>query len=155
MFCKFCQTDKTAEHFYVSAKTKCKDCTKAAVINHRNENLALVRAYDKLRASMPHRVAARKEYSKTEAGMQSHKAAVLRWANKHPERRRASHIVGNALRDGKLMRWPVCALPECAKKPQAHHPDYSRPLDVVWLCPEHHSQAHAIVANESQLSNVA
>jgi hypothetical protein len=25
---------------------------------------------------------------------------------------------------------------------QAHHEDYSRPLDVVWLCPTHHKARH-------------
>ena len=24
-----------------------------------------------------------------------------------------------------------------------HHPDYDQPLQVVWLCPEHHNQLHA------------
>jgi phosphotransacetylase len=27
---------------------------------------------------------------------------------------------------------------------EGHHPDYDRPLDVVWLCAEHHRQTHAI-----------
>lgn len=25
---------------------------------------------------------------------------------------------------------------------QAHHHDYARPLDVEWLCPKHHAEAH-------------
>jgi hypothetical protein len=49
----------------------------------------------------------------------------------------------------------VCALPECESRPQAHHPDYSKPLDVVWLCDDHHKQAHALVANEPQLKESA
>lgn len=87
---------------------------------------------------------ARAEYAKTEAYAESHEAASLRWAEKYPGRRKAGHIVGNAVRDGKLQRWPVCAIPECCAKPHAHHPDYSAPLAVVWLCPAHHKQAHAI-----------
>jgi hypothetical protein len=31
------------------------------------------------------------------------------------------------------------------EKPEAHHPDYSAPLDVVWLCSAHHKQAHALI----------
>jgi hypothetical protein len=25
---------------------------------------------------------------------------------------------------------------------EAHHPDYSSPLDVVWLCRRHHTDLH-------------
>lgn len=54
---------------------------------------------------------------------------------------RAAHkAVSNAIRDGKLTPLPcqVCGIQEV----EAHHPDYSRPLDVVWLCRHHHSQIH-------------
>lgn len=94
---------------------------------------------------MPHRVAARAEYAGTSAYKVSHEAAAKRWAAKHPERRKANIAVGNAVRAGRLVPWPCCAVPECDGKPQGHHPDYSRPLDVVWLCPTHHDEAHALI----------
>lgn len=28
------------------------------------------------------------------------------------------------------------------EKAQAHHPDYSKPLEVIWLCTTHHLEAH-------------
>lgn len=155
MHCKACHSEKLASEFYVSNKTRCKECVKAAVTEHRLANLERVRAYDRMRGSMPHRVAARADYRRTPAYAESHEAAALRWAAKHPERRKASHIVGNAIRDGKLIPWPVCAVPECADKPQAHHPDYSRPLDVVWLCPAHHKAAHALVADPEDMRRAA
>lgn len=32
---------------------------------------------------------------------------------------------------------------ECGeKKTQAHHPDYSKPLDIIWLCKKHHAELH-------------
>lgn len=145
MYCKHCAQEKPIEGFYLSNKSKCKECIKAAVNAHRQENLERVRAYDRLRGSMPHRVAARAEYAKTPAYVKSHAAATSRWAAKHPERRKANILVGNAVRDGRLMPWPCCAVPECGDKPQGHHPDYDRPLDVVWLCPTHHEEAHALV----------
>lgn len=27
-------------------------------------------------------------------------------------------------------------------KVEAHHPDYSKPLDVIWLCKKHHGEIH-------------
>lgn len=144
MFCKHCTSEKPESDFYAGCKSKCKECTKADVREHRQQNLEKVRAYDNMRGSMPHRVAARKDYAKTDAYAKSHRASAKRWSEKHPERRKASNIVNNAVRDGRLIPWPVCAVPECCGKPQGHHPDYSRPMDVVWLCSEHHSQAHKI-----------
>lgn len=65
------------------------------------------------------------------------------WAAEFPERRKAQIALSNALQSGKVTRWPVCAVPDCSNtKPEAHHPDYSRPLDVVWLCKSHHKCAH-------------
>jgi hypothetical protein len=141
MHCNFCKTEKAADMFYASNKSKCKECIKETVKKHRQENLEIIRAYDRFRGSMPHRVAARQEYSKTPAYAKSHQASNLRWMANHPDRRKASHTVNNAVRDGRLQRQPCWC---CGDKAQAHHPDYSRPLDVVWLCPKHHKQAHAI-----------
>jgi hypothetical protein len=42
---------------------------------------------------------------------------------------------------GKLVR-EVCEVPSCEEVGQAHHDDYSRPLDVRWLCRVHHEALH-------------
>ena len=64
---------------------KCKDCTKNDVKRHRQENLESVRAYDRLRGSMPHRVAARKDYAKTPEGKLAHARALKVSAARFPE----------------------------------------------------------------------
>jgi transposase-like protein len=53
---------------------------------------------------------------------------------------RANGLVGAAVRRGELIRQPceVCG----DKKSDAHHEDYSKPLDVRWLCRKHHRQRH-------------
>ncbi len=55
-------------------------------------------------------------------------------------RRLARTAVSNAIRDKRLVRQPceVCNNP----KVQAHHIDYSKPLEVRWLCLEHHGNRH-------------
>lgn len=63
------------------------------------------------------------------------------WRKEFPERKNAQAKVYRALLSGKLTKQP-CFL--CGEIAEAHHPDYSRPLDVVWLCASHHRQAHAI-----------
>jgi hypothetical protein len=92
---------------------------------------------------MPHRIAARKEYAKTPEGRIAHARALKVQRAKFPERAKARNRLSNAIRDGKVIPWPVCAVPGCAGEPEGHHPDYSRPLDVVWLCNKHHREAHA------------
>jgi hypothetical protein len=63
-----------------------------------------------------------------------------RWNKLNPEKRRAHKIVEGALIRGDIERKP-CAV--CGSdKSQAHHDDYSKPLDVMWICAPHHRQRH-------------
>lgn len=151
--CFKCLCEKPLAEFYRHAAmadghlNKCKACTKKDVNDHRQANLERVRAYDRLRGGVEHRVAARKEYAQTPAGRRSHQKSLKASALRYPERAAARIKFRNAMLAGKVARWPVCAVPECAhNKPEGHHPDYSRPLDVVWLCPKHHKAAHAATA---------
>ena len=148
--CFKCLCHKPVDDFYKHAAMsdgrfgKCKDCTKNDVKLHRQQNLEKVRSYDRMRGSMPHRVAARATYQKTPAAHESHRLSLRKYRMKHPERDGARAAVQRALKSGKLIAWPVCAVPGCCDKPEGHHPDYERPLEVVWLCTRHHSAAHAI-----------
>lgn len=57
-----------------------------------------------------------------------------------PTQEQAHHAVGRAVDAGTLVRGP-CR--DCgAARTQAHHPDYARPLDVVWLCRRCHRAEH-------------
>ena len=58
---------------------------------------------------------------------------------KYPERKKAHQIIKDAKNSGKIIPKP-CEI--CGGKAQAHHPDYSKPLDVIWLCRQHHIDAH-------------
>ena len=57
---------------------------------------------------------------------------------KFPEAYRARWMVRNAIRDGKLTRKPCF----CGAPAEAHHEDYSKPLEVDWLCTKHHKVHH-------------
>jgi hypothetical protein len=54
---------------------------------------------------------------------------------------RAAYLaVQQALRTGTLVPQP-CRV--CGVEPtEAHHPDYAKPLEVVWLCSPHHGVRH-------------
>lgn len=130
MYCKTCNITKQAADFYVSNMSRCKECLKASVRANRLEKIDYYRQYDRLRASQPHRI--ENNFSQSQA-----------WRNEFPNRRRAQGRVAHALRAGKLLRQPCWV---CGEKAVAHHPDYDRPLDVVWLCQSHHKQAHALAS---------
>ncbi len=108
---------------------KCKECTKNDVSKHREENIERIRQYDRDRAKLPHRIELKKEI-------------VRRWNKKHPDRRNAQQKLRHAVQSGLVKKHPCWV---CGEKAEAHHPDYSSPLDVVWLCTVHHKQTHALV----------
>lgn len=106
---------------------KCKTCTKADVKARYAASLPERHAYEKAR----YQTSARKEYAR---------AASKLHAQRNPEKQKARTAVGNAIRDGRLRRLPceVCGI----EKTQAHHEDYSKPLDVRWLCFRCHRAEH-------------
>ena len=133
--CFKCLVQKPMEDFYKHVAMadgrlgKCKDCTKRDVNEHRLKNLEAIRAYDNRRSAQPHRVAARVVNTK------EYRAAF-------PKRAKANAKVSRAVRAGLLKKQPCWV---CGGDAVAHHPDYDRPLDVVWLCQPHHKLAHALV----------
>ena len=63
-----------------------------------------------------------------------------RYREKYPEKYKAQQKVNRAIKNGKIKRSP-CEL--CGKKKvHAHHPDYSKPYEVQFLCPPHHKLIH-------------
>jgi hypothetical protein len=119
---------------------KCKSCRCLMARQNRTKRIDYYRAYDAMRAMNPDRVAARRAYIVTEAGKQSHQKALKRLIDIDREKYRAHYATTNAVRDGRLRRQPceVCG----AEKSQAHHDDYSKPLEVRWLCSRHHRELH-------------
>lgn len=68
-----------------------------------------------------------------------HEANKRAYYARYPEKRAAKNAVYYALKRGTLARLPceMCGNPQS----QAHHDDYSRKLEVRWLCRAHHAQA--------------
>jgi len=106
---------------------KCKKCVKKGVLEHRNRNIEKIRAYDKQRSKTPER-------------MYRNKVRSSVWRRENNGKYKAHYLLNNAVRDGRIKREPceICGY----EKSHGHHEDYSKPLDVVWLCAVHHSAAH-------------
>ena len=148
--CISCGKDLPLSDYYAHPQmgdghlNKCKACVIEYQKKRRIEKLEELREYDRRRANLPHRVEGRKAYAESENGKKSHNAAAKRWNEKYAYRKAATVYVAKALNNGTLKRQPCWV---CGKKAQAHHPDYSTPIDVVWLCPKHHAETHKLARN--------
>lgn len=58
----------------------------------------------------------------------------------HSQKTLARKKLRNAVVQGKITQKPC---EQCGdKKSEAHHEDYSKPLEVTWLCRKHHTAIH-------------
>lgn len=109
--------------------SKCKTCTKKDVQDRYNNPEARLRIkeYERLRFKNPER-----------------KRKIYLYARKrrieHRGKTRANNKVSHAIRNGSLIKKPCKKCGDIIV--QAHHRDYRKPLDVVWLCFKHHREEH-------------
>lgn len=121
---------------------KCKDCCKADAKQSYSKNRDKYAKYEKERANLPHRIQARKDYQKTEQGKAAIKRSHQKFIKKYPEKRQAHILVDNYIRNKKLIRPNHCENCYCECTPHAHHNDYTKPLEVTWLCVKCHVEWH-------------
>lgn len=145
--CFKCGKKKELKEFYRHSRmadghlNKCKTCTKKDSNKYRDDNLEDVKSYDKKRNSLLHRIKARKEYAQTPPGIQAGNKAKKKWIEKNPLKAAAKCILNNAIRDGKIKKQP-CERCGSTIRIHGHHDDYSKPLEVRWLCPQCHKNLH-------------
>lgn len=69
---------------------------------------------------------------------------------RYPEKVKARDIVKKALMSGKLIKQP-CEFCD-SEESEAHHDDYSKPLEVRWMCDKHHKEYHKCLKNQKKVS---
>jgi hypothetical protein len=126
--CQVCGVLRPDRDFYASNRAMCIPCVRLRVKRRSLTNPA-VQEYDRARAKRPSRVIATIETTR-------------KWRAAHPEAYRAQNAVNNAIRDGNLRREP-CTICGTENNVHAHHKDYSKPLEVTWLCAKCHQRIHA------------
>ena len=143
--CFKCFIEKSIDEFYTHPRmtdghlNKCKSCTKndsKKRIKDKSNDLDWIE-----KELLRHRI---KSKLARESGSQSKCLPIHKkeWLERNPLKSKAKNSVNNAIRDGRLSRQPceICSNP----KAQAHHDDYSKPLDVRWLCIPHHNEHHIL-----------
>lgn len=133
--CKECGLEKELEHFYNSnnkdgKRGKCILCFKKQnnKWNKLNKYWLKVRDWEK---------------NNRERYLKNHLIASKKHEIKYPLEIAARRKAISAVYSGILKR-EVCI--KCGDtKVQAHHEDYNKPLDVVWLCSKHHHELHKLL----------
>ena len=82
-----------------------------------------------------------RKYRKTNKGKAIMIAKANRYRKKYPQKERAKCLIAYAIKCCDIERQP-CEVCKSTYKIEAHHPDYSKPLNVVWLCMKHHREWH-------------
>jgi len=67
---------------------------------------------------------------------------VRNWRHRNKEKANAWSAVGNALINGDITKPDTCSVCNEKSRIHAHHEDYSKPLDVQWLCHKCHMKLH-------------
>ena len=81
-----------------------------------------------------------KKYRETKKGKVTTLKAIYKSIKKYSEKQKARVKVYLAVKDGRLLKPDICSDCNQVKKLDGHHKDYSKPLEVTWLCRKCHSK---------------
>lgn len=153
-WCKECSKAKTRAYALSNP-----EAVKASRDKRKNIALAIAREYkrknkerlDKLKKAHYYKNRERicekaREYSKNlseEKRKRKHKY-YLKWSKTENAKKykNAHKAVYRGLQKGILVRSNKCVLCFSEEKTEAHHPNYDKPLEVVWLCRKCHGRLH-------------
>lgn len=128
MICKYCGLLKTIEEFRKNS-LKCRKCLSQDTIIWQQKNK------DKVWATKNRRKNKQSEY---------YKKWYAENGRKRDKTKMAAHtLVAIALKEGKLVRPSRCSGCPRVEKIEAHHSDYYKPLEIIWLCNRCHRETHS------------
>jgi hypothetical protein len=127
--CIICGTEKPLDAFYLHPMmkdgrlNKCSECCRAYASERYSREFKKIREYERRRFKSGHR-----------------KQKVLEYQRKRraraPLKEKARRLISYYVRSGKIEKLPC---EECGdQRSEAHHEDYGKPLQIIWLCHFHH-----------------
>lgn len=150
--CGACGEDKTLAEFHRNRSKpdgysgQCKRCSAAYQKRYTKTAKARSTKADYRRRSKSKIATYQAQYSAKPESKEKARAKARHHAELHPERKRARQAVSNAVRAGLLIRPAVCS--KCGSTDaqiEGHHPEYSKPMMVVWLCDPCHTEVRLCV----------
>lgn len=142
-YCRRCSETKSIAEFNNSRSardgldTYCRVCRRTIVAEWRANNLekslAFGRAHKQKERARKGPEQVRREWNQWYADNTEHRREY-QTDQRDPKKARAHNKLNKAIKSGNLIRPSQCS--SCGKecRPDGHHPDYSKPLEVVWLC---------------------
>ncbi len=144
--CRVCKAAKPTSDFYRQSNNldglrhECKSCINAAFKIRRANNLESYRARSR-RWYYANTELAKDQRRTHELAHPEQQKELVKRRVRDPEKMKVRTMVRAAIRRGELKRPSHC---ERCNRParEAHHEDYSKPLDVIWLCFRCHGLVH-------------
>ena len=138
--CFKCSSEKPLSEFYTHSRMadghlgKCKECTKTDSAKKHEKN-----------KESPEMVIRKRRQSRETARKRRALGLIKKYhsGTTAPHKAKAVQAVNNAIRDKRLTKKPCCICQNLNSN--AHHEDYSKPLDVIWLCVRHHHDRHIYI----------
>lgn len=132
--CSKCKEEKTIFDFYHN-KTTCDGLEYACKVCSKNVS-------KQWRENNPETVKNIKNKWKNK-----NKNKINGYHKKWRKSKKISYLLGDGARHKVMIAIKKCIITrmpciKCGRKAQAHHEDYNKPLDVIWLCPKHHQELH-------------
>lgn len=158
--CFKCGVEKSLDDFYVHKQmgdghlNKCKECTKKDSFGRTNEEIEKRKERDRNRPNAKERVKKNCDRLKNnEEARAKNNQSKKEWYQKNKHKKNANVRVSRALLNGVLTRPILCEKCGVQKKLEAHHEDYNKPLEVVWLCVECHNNRHKEINKINRQNN--
>jgi len=127
---KFFYTNKVPK--YHGFRLECKECTHKYNISQKRKDI--VRKYN---ISQKGRITAAKYIQSVRGRKQRARQAAIE-RRRYPEKQKARLIIKQEKKMGRLISKP-CII--CAEiKTEAHHENYYKPMNIIWLCHLHHRE---------------
>ena len=141
--CKICSATSDMVEFYEGVTNRCKECHKEKVRQNRVDNSDYYRAYDAKRFRDDPNVRERhRRYQATEGGRASMRRAQEKWIDGNQDKRAAHNLLNSAVKSGRVRKPDKCSKCGEGGRIEGHHTDYTKPLDVMWLCRQCHVNEH-------------
>ena len=146
--CSKCDQTKSLESFWGNKNRNdgkdsfCIECRK----DYKQRNRERLNKYrrDLYYSNRDLELARTKSYRQTEKGKLSARTSVETYQINNPEKKIARMAVNNAIKRKEMFRPSECG--RCGRSDlriEGHHADYTKILEVEWLCSKCHNQHHA------------